>query len=132
MTPKQAGQLEIPETLLCPCPCRRPIKPGNTFAGSGCAYRMRSDKKTSPVQPGVNKYREGARSAVERGIPVRVVDAIIDVMGVDESQLTADALLDGDLQCDELDLVEIAEQFGIDDRCLDWKVVGDIVKSVRA
>jgi acyl carrier protein len=79
-----------------------------------------------------HKRAPGSRPAVDRGIPVHVVDAIIAVLGVDEVEITADATLAEDLGASDLDLVEIGEQLGIEDRCLDWLTVKDVMADTKA
>lgn len=87
--------------------------------------------KTSP------KYAPGARPAVERGIPVKLVDALIDTLAIDEEQITADAQLSDDLGADSLDLVEIqmalekAYHVRIEDEILDMVTVKDVIDFMR-
>ena len=64
-----------------------------------------------------------ARPAVERGIPVKVVDILLDHLGVDEEEITLDATLVEDLGADSLDLVELElafeEELGLPQQSLD-------------
>ena len=76
------------------------------------------------------KYREVTRPAVARGIPVRLVDALIEVAALDEADITRDSKLAEDLGLDEMDLVELGEQLGIEDACLDWVTVGDAMRAI--
>lgn len=76
------------------------------------------------------KRAPGSRPAVERGIPVRIVDALIDVLAVDEHEITIDTELIRDLGADDLDLVELAGQLDVEDRCLDWRTVRDVMRDV--
>lgn len=84
------------------------------------------------------KYADGARPAVARGIPVKLVDALIDSIGLDEEQITKDSTLVEDLGMDSLDIVELAmtlEDGGeeISDAVLDhWRTVGDVMKTLEA
>jgi acyl carrier protein len=55
-----------------------------------------------------SKFAPGARVAVERGIPVKVVDTLIDLMAVEETEITHGARLMDDLGADSLDVVELA------------------------
>ena len=63
------------------------------------------------------KKDPAARPAVALGIPARVVDVLLDVLGIDEEEITLDATLMDDLKGDSLDIVELAmafeEEFGI-------------------
>jgi acyl carrier protein len=61
------------------------------------------------------KWAAGTRPAVERGLPLRVVDALIEVSGLDEQEITLDSSLLSDLGLDDLDIVELAMELGIDD-----------------
>ena len=45
--------------------------------------------------------------AADRGIPQRLVDALIDCLGADERTLTLDSRLVEDLGADSLDIVEL-------------------------
>jgi acyl carrier protein len=55
-----------------------------------------------------SKFAPGVRVAVERGIPEKVVDVLIELMAVEEVDMTLDARLVEDLGADELDVVEFA------------------------
>jgi acyl carrier protein len=55
-----------------------------------------------------SKFAPGARVAIERGIPVKVVDTLIDLLAVEEADITFEARLAEDLGADELDVVELA------------------------
>ena len=68
-----------------------------------------------------------SRPAVERGIPVRLVDAILDLTGIDEDQLTIDSKLADDLGMDDLDLVELGQALDVEDACLEWVTVADVM-----
>ena len=59
---------------------------------------------------GVKKERKdpAARPALDRGIPAKVIDAILDVITVDEDDITMDAKICDDLGADSLDVVELA------------------------
>lgn len=74
-----------------------------------------------------SKRAPGSRPAVDRGIPVRVVDALIEVLGVDEHEITVDAMLADDFGADDYDLVEIGDLLGCEDECLEWALVSDII-----
>lgn len=60
---------------------------------------------------GVKKKDPAARPAIERGIPEKVVDILLDHLGVDEEALTMDAKLVDDLGADSLDCVELEMAF---------------------
>lgn len=53
------------------------------------------------------KYAPDARPAVARGIPAKVVDAILMVVAIDEQDITPDSVLVEDLGMDSLDLIEL-------------------------
>lgn len=53
--------------------------------------------------------------ATDRGIPQRLVDALIACLHVDEEHLTLDARLVEDLGADSLDIVEL--QLDLEQRC---------------
>lgn len=59
-----------------------------------------------------------ARPAVEHGIPERLVDLLVDCVGIHEDALALDSKLVEDLGCDSLDIVEISmeceKEFGIE------------------
>lgn len=57
------------------------------------------------------KKDPAARPAVERGIPGKVVDILLDVLAVDEDLITLDATLVEDLGADSLDVVELTMAF---------------------
>lgn len=53
------------------------------------------------------KKDPAARPAIERGIPEKLVNALLDVLGCDEDELTLDSKLVDDLGADSLDVVEL-------------------------
>lgn len=83
-----------------------------------------------------------ARPAVERGIPMKVVDALLDVLAVDEELITRDARLVEDLGADSLDVVELQmaleEEFGIapfsDEDAERWEhgTIADVLAALKA
>ena len=60
------------------------------------------------------KRDPAARPAVERGLPVKVSEVILDVLAVDEEEITLDAKLCDDLKGDSLDIVELAMAFELE------------------
>ena len=72
---------------------------------------------------GVKRKDPAARPAVERGLPVKVVDILLEHLGVDEEEITHDARLVEDLGADSLDLVELGmafeEELGLPQNSLD-------------
>lgn len=84
------------------------------------------------------KRAEGSRPAVDAGIPVKVVDALIEVLGLDEGEITMDSTIVDDLGADSLDIVELAitleESYGrsINDQQVEtWEYVRDVVRTVE-
>lgn len=84
------------------------------------------------------KRAPGSRPAVDAGIPVKVVDALIEVFGIDEDEITMDSTLVDDLGADSLDVVELAmtleESYGrsIGDQQVEtWEYVRDVVRTVE-
>lgn len=84
------------------------------------------------------KRAPGSRPAVDRGIPVPVVDALIEVLGADEEDITLDSKLVDDLEADSLDLVELGMELEqhlgipIDDEAVEsWVLVADVVHSLK-
>ena len=77
------------------------------------------------------------RPAVERGIPKVVVDALIEIGALDEREITVDARLREDLHLDEIDIVELGQEIDrvstlrIEDRCLNWIRVRDVLASIQ-
>jgi len=71
------------------------------------------------------------------GIPPKVVDAFLDSIGCDESQLTLDSQLVEDLGADEMDLAELADTLEhaypvvISDEALDWVTVSDVMRTLK-
>lgn len=57
---------------------------------------------------GVKRRAPEERPAVERGIPVKVVDALLDLLVIDEDEITLESKLGDDLGADSLDLTELA------------------------
>ncbi len=53
------------------------------------------------------KLARDVRPAVRAGVPVTVVDALLDVLAIDEADITVDAFLVMDLGADEQDLMEL-------------------------
>lgn len=53
------------------------------------------------------KRNPADRPAVARGIDVKVVDILLNVLGVDEDEITLDAKLVEDLGADSLDVIEL-------------------------
>lgn len=84
---------------------------------------------------------EARPSAVERGIPQPIVDALVDVMGTDDGDITLDSTLVGDLGMDSLDITELAmkleEHLNLDDDTINdahvewWVTVKDVIATVR-
>ncbi|MFA5586929.1 MAG: acyl carrier protein [Saccharofermentanales bacterium] len=71
-------------------------------------------------------------------ITKQVVDIVVDLLGVEEAQVTPDAMLIEDLNADSLDAVELAmrleEYFNIkveDTEIEDMKTVADIVRTIQ-
>ncbi len=88
----------------------------------------------SPRRSGhAKKYAPHARPAVAAGSPVAVVDALIEVAGIDEEDLTFDTLLFTDLGLDDLDVVEVAMALHVDDDRLidDGTRVSDLVAAYK-
>jgi acyl carrier protein len=85
---------------------------------------------------GSDKYADGARPAVEAGIPVKIVDNLIELLGAEEAEITRDTRIREDLGADSLDVVELVmaceEEYGItiDDAtgaAIESGTVGDLV-----
>lgn len=93
-----------PTRKLCPA-CGRPVKPGNVYH-PGCAYRNGYNPKTG--KSGKQGPTPPPRPAIARGIPVALVDALVELLGVDEAAITRDARLGDDLGADSLDLCELS------------------------
>ena len=55
------------------------------------------------------------RPAVERGISIEVVDALLELNPLDEEAITMDSSLWNDLGLDSLDIVELCMALDIDD-----------------
>ncbi|MGN0771755.1 MAG: acyl carrier protein [Christensenellales bacterium] len=69
----------------------------------------------------------------------KLVDIIAKVMNLDKSTLTMETSFKDDLDADSLDVVEIImeveNEFGVeisDDEIIDYKTIGDVVKSLDA
>jgi acyl carrier protein len=81
---------------------------------------------------GSTKYADGARPAIAAGIPLKVVEVLIQLLAVEETQITRDARLVEDLGADSLDVVEISmlleEEYGvaIDDQAVELMTLGTV------
>lgn len=84
--------------------------------------------------------RDRAATSAVHGIPEKLVDLLVDCVGIHEDALTLDAKLVEDLGCDSLDIVEISmeceKEFGveIDDEATEkWETgtVGDVLAELR-
>lgn len=92
--------------------------------------------KTNPRAAAEKKQR-----ASERGVPQVLVDALIEVLGVDEDEITVQAQLEDDLGADEMDLAELAivleeacqlSPHALSDEALDdWKLVADAIHGLK-
>lgn len=85
------------------------------------------------------KRAHGSRPAVDAGLPVKLVDALIAGLGVDETEITRDSRIADDLGADSLDFVELVMDlegaYGIDIDDADaekWTTVGDVERYIRA
>jgi acyl carrier protein len=118
-----------PSPKTCPCGCGRPVKPGNSYGGPGCAYKQR--RTTAPVKP------TAVVVARQDGLPAAVVAAIVDVLGVDEGAITPESRLMDDLGADSLDVAELAMllerryRVVLDDQALEWESSVTVAAVIR-
>lgn len=54
------------ETRLCPCPCKRPVKPGKTWATRGCNGRVRFPKFTHEQHMKAIRAREAKMTPAQK------------------------------------------------------------------
>lgn len=80
-----------------------------------------------------------AQSAVERGIPKVIVDALTTDQGIDDSRIRPEATLRDDLGLDSLDLVELSIDLEADGKGVidfdvvdDWVTLADVIKTLEA
>lgn len=115
---------------LCACGCGAQVtKPQNRYI-QGHAYGSRSDKAPRNKKSAVQKRRDLVHADVLGRRSASAVEAIADLMLMDQKDITPGTLLADDLGMDELDLVELGKKLGIEDECVDWVYVGDVEKTV--
>lgn len=84
-----------------------------------------------------------ARPAIDRGIAMKLVDALLATLPIDEEQITVDARLVEDLGAEDFDLVELQMRLehayhltsgALDDECFErWTTgtVTDVISDLR-
>lgn len=87
----------------------------------------------------MTKNKAPDRPAVSLGLDEKLVDALIDQLGVDEEEITWDTKLVDDLGADSLDVVELSMQLEgifnidvIDDAMVEsWATVRDVHDTLK-